>query len=112
MKYKGRGGEKTIFKKPSLIRVKVSYKEIVKEVNNPDNKKLDTFYSIPFKILKEAFGITLLWNNETVEAKFVLDQLKIADINPTFKKSEPALAKNYKSLSILEFVSIIFERII
>lgn len=81
---------------PSLI----TYEEIVKDVNNLDDKKHGTFSNIPSKRLKEASEICNSYSlnfgkNATIQIKSFTDKLKLVDITPIFEKCEPSLAKSY-----------------
>ena len=50
--------------------------------------------------------------NECIKQNKFLNELKIADITPIFKKEDPLDKSNYRPISILPTVSKIFERIL
>ena len=49
---------------------------------------------------------------ETFQTGVFPDELKLADITPTYKKEDPTNVKNYRPISVLPTVSKIFERLI
>ena len=88
---------------------------IVNEVKTLSTKKAITFKNITAKHLKETFDIcspTLndIWCNAIIEGIFP-NQLKLADITPTFKKGDATCAENYRPVSVLPVVSKIYEKI-
>ena len=88
---------------------------IVNEVKSLNTKKAITSKNIPAKHLKETFDIcspTLndIWYNAIIEG-FFPNQLKLADITPTFKKGDATCAENYRPVSVLPVVSNIYENI-
>ena len=53
-----------------------------------------------------------IWNSEILGKQNIRQNLKLADITPAFKKKDPTLAENYRSVALLDPVSKMFERII
>ena len=113
---------------PSIIKIKssvettqlfdfnfVSSDDISKTINSMDSTK-KTSGAIPMKIVKLANKKICrdLANciNECIKQNKFPNELKIADITPTFKKEDPLDKNNYRSISILPTVSKIFERIL
>ena len=56
--------------------------------------------------------LTNVWNIEIVSQHKFLDNLKLADVTPVFKKDDANLTKNYRPVSVLPIVSKIFERLL
>ena len=86
------------------------------EINDLDHTKKGTFNNIPSSILKLTSiecsdHLSSVWNEEIIGQNKFPDNLKLADVTPVYKKSNPTLAKNYRSVSVLPTVSKIFERI-
>ena len=80
-----------------------------------NTKKFSTFKNIPAKILKisrTSCSETLkaLFNKTVLTGNFP-NELKLVDVTPVFKKENPLKLKNYGPVSVLPFVSKIFERI-
>ena len=100
---------------PASFSVKeASLSDIEKELRNLNTKKkASTFGNIPPKILRasnESCSETLteLFNNTLLASSFPTE-LKVADINPVFKKYDPLIIKNYRPVGVLPVVSKIFE---
>ena len=55
--------------------------------------------------------IAELFNNTLLTSSFPT-KLKVADVNPVFKKDDPLKMKNYRPVSVLPVVPKIFERIL
>ena len=55
--------------------------------------------------------LTKIWNSQAIMQKNFPNELKLADITPILKKDNSTLAKNYRPVSVLPFVSKFFERI-
>ena len=60
-------------------------------------------------ILIEPLLITI---NQTLNTGILSDKLKIAKINPTYKKDDKIQFNNYRPVSLLPAISNIFERVI
>ena len=52
-----------------------------------------------------------IWNTDIIKNNIFPTNLKVADINPIFKKEDSTLVTNYRPISVLPVVSKIFERI-
>ena len=113
---------------PSIIKIKssvettqlfdfkfVSSDDISKIINSldPTKRKIG---AIPTKIVKLANKQICkdLANciNEFIKQNKFLNELKIADITPIFKKDDPLDKTNYRPINILPTVSKIFDRIL
>ena len=53
----------------------------------------------------------VIWNEEILLDKNFPENLKLADVTPTFKKKDKTFVENYRPASVLPTVSKIFERI-
>ena len=113
---------------PSILRIKdkmnnnvfffrkVTYEEILIEINSLNTSKSPQSEDIPFKIIKDnadifANFILQNFNKCIMEGKFP-DQLKKADVSPIFKKGNHNDKTNYRPVSILPSLSKIHERLI
>ena len=112
---------------PSILKIKenvnatifnfnlVSLNDVENELKSLNPKKATTFQNIPSKLLKENFDICspTLYNlvNKTFRENIFPNELKLADINPVFKKDDATNVKNYRPISVLPAVSKIFERL-
>ena len=113
---------------PSILRIKekmnnnvfsfrkVTYEEILIEINSLDTSKSTQSEDIPFKIIKDnadifANFILQNFNKCIIDGKFP-DQLKKADVSPVFKKGNRNDKTNYRPVSILPSLSKIYERLI
>ena len=95
---------------------KVTYEEILNEINSLDTSKSTQSEDIPFKIIKDnadIFANFILQNFDKciIDGKFA-DQLKKADVSPVFIKGNHNDRTNYRPVSILPSLSKIYERII
>ena len=95
---------------------KVTYEEILNEINSLDTSKSTQSEDIPFKIIKDnadifANFILQNFNKCIIDGKFP-DQLKKADVSPVFKKGNHNDKTNYRPVSILPSLSKIYERLI
>ena len=95
---------------------KVTYEEILNEINTLDTSKSTQSEDIPFKIIKDyanIFANFILQNfyKCIIDGKFP-DQLKKADASPVFKKGNHNNKTNYQPLSILPSLSKIYECLI
>ena len=52
-----------------------------------------------------------IWNNKIITQKGFLNNLKLADVTPVFKKQDACLLKNYRPVSFLPVVFKIYKRI-
>ena len=102
----------------SLFHFKeISVSDMTKELSSLNLKKTGTFRNIPTKMLRISSDIynnvlQKIWNSEILREKYFLQNLKLADITPIFKKKDPALAKNYRPVSVSLTVFKVLERII
>ena len=104
---------------PSILRIKdkmnnnvfsfrkVTYEEILIEINSLDTSKSPQSEDIPFKIVKDnadifANFILQNFNKCIIDGKFP-DQLKKADVSPVFKKGNHNDKTNYQPVSTLDF---------
>ena len=95
---------------------KVTYEEILNEINGLDTSKSPQSVDISFKIIKDnadifANFILQNFNKCIIDGKFP-DQLKKADVSPVFKKGNHNDKTNYRPVSILPSLSKIYERLI
>ena len=93
----------------------VDEEEIKIQFKNLNPKKATTFRNIPGKILKDNSDVynstmTVIVNNNITESTYP-NKLKLADVNPVFKKVDSTLVENYRPVSVLAYASKIFERI-
>ena len=93
----------------------VSEEQVLDLIAKFDTSKATTFKNIPGKIFKEYShtyhkSITKLVN-KTVETTDFPNKLKFADLNPTFKKGSRNAAKNYRPISVLPYMSKLYERL-
>ena len=113
---------------PSILKIKemvtptlfsfseITLSEIETELKQLNPKKATTFQNIPPKYLKHSSDVcgpilkTLV--NQSIRNNKFPNELKLADITPTFKKDDATLVKNYRPVSVLPAVSKIYERII
>ena len=75
------------------------------------NIKKTTTLKLLHSVNKCPETLTKLFNDTTNNSKFP-DELKLAEAADTVKKDDPTNSKNYRPLSILPIVSMVFERII
>ena len=95
---------------------KVTYEEILNEINSLDTSKSTQLEDIPFKIIKDntyIFTNFILHNFDIciVDGKCP-DQLKKDEVSPVFKKGNLNDKTNYQPVSILPSLSKIYERLI
>ena len=79
-------------------------------MKNLDNKKNGNFKNIPSNHMKDVSEVTVtcltnIWNTQIISEQTFPVNLKLADINPVFKKEDSILTKNYRPV-----VSKTFER--
>ena len=68
-------------------------------------------------MLKDSVGISAsfllnVWNEEVIQQKVLLNELKCLDVTSVFKKGDSTLSKISRPVSVLPVVSKVFERII
>ena len=88
----------------------------MKELNNLDRTKNETFGDIPFKCLKSssneiALHLLHIWNHQIIDQNIFQSLLKLADVTLVFKKGDPQSVKDYRPVSVLPNVSNFFGRI-
>ena len=87
-----------------------------KEIRNLDTKKSSTYGSIPATILKQCMNAYLphLTNsiNYSIQQSNFPQELKISEVVPVYKKLDPLQKENYRPVSLLPHISMVFERII
>ena len=76
---------------------------ILKEIINLDNKKNGTFKNIPTRRLKDVSDICSpilanIWNEEILLNKIFLENLKLADVSPIFKKKDKTVSKIFERI--------------
>ena len=94
----------------------VTKTEVLKEINSINNKKANSFNTIPSKILKissecSADTLTSLINKSLTSSKKFPANHKLADITPICKKKNPQAKENYRPVSVLPVLSKVFERL-
>ena len=91
----------------------MDHENILKEITNLDNKKKCNFKNIPTRRIKDVSDVCspVIWNEEILLDKNFPENLKLADVTPTFKKKDKTFVENYRPASVLPTVSKIFERI-
>ena len=86
-----------------------------KEIMNLDGSKATPIGYISVDILKSTVYIHLpfITNsiNLAIEKVFFPEELKVAEVSPIFKKKDDLDKENYRPVSILPYVSKVFERI-
>ena len=91
---------------------KVTYEEILNEINSWETSKSTQSEDIPFKIIKDFCQFYLTdFNKCIINGKFP-DQLKKANISPVFKKGNHNDKTNSRPISILPSLSKIYEHLI
>ena len=86
----------------------VNEDDIQREFLNLNPKKPGTFGNIPTKMLNsssEICNVVLqnILNSDILGKLHFPNNLKLADINPVYKKKDPTLVENYRPLSYLLF---------
>ena len=91
----------------------VSLSDIKLEIRLLNPQKATTHKNIPPKILKLSSEATVLHRlfNETITKGVFLDNLKLVDVTPVFKKDDPFNKKNYRPVSVLPTISKICEKL-
>ena len=93
----------------------MSLSDIELEIRLLNPKKATTHKNIPPKILKSSSEATVnilhrLFNKTITEGVF-LDNLKLADVTPVFKKDDPFNKKNCRPASVLPAISKSYEKL-
>ena len=96
--------------------MEVNDNEIIHIVNNLKNKSSYGYDCISNLLLKRAKNelikpLTLIIN-QTINTGIFPEQLKISQVKPLFKKGDSTLFFNYRPISLLPSISIIFEYVI
>ena len=103
---------------PNILKIKDNVKIETKfqflSVKEYNKRKPTTFNNIPTRFLVENNDIispviTEMYNEAKSNACFP-DSLKLADITPAFKKDDRTKKDHYRPVSVLPFVSKIFQR--
>ena len=94
----------------------VSELDAKEDILNLSSEKATRKGDIPAKILKNSINaylseLTILINNCLKKGVFP-DDLKLADITPTFKKEDSLNKEKYRPVSILLHLSKVFERVL
>ena len=100
----------------SLNFLKVTESEVRKKILSLSTKKATKNGDIPAKILKKSVDIYIkeitFIINDCLEKGIFPDDLKLADVSPTFKKKDSFKKETYRPVSILPNMSKVFERIL
>ena len=114
-------------KHPSICNIKTKYRGInnflFRSVSAEEVKKIIRDLKtnkavggeIPTKILKECeFIFDELTNciNKSIGIRYFPDRLNLANVTLVFKKEDPLDKSNYRPLSILPFMSKVYEKVI
>ena len=95
---------------------RISEEEVIAEFKSLETGKSTTFNHIPGNILKDNVDIyyekVTKIINDNIENNNFPDTLKLADVNPIFKKDHRTNVENYRPVSVLTYTSKIFERIL
>ena len=94
----------------------VSKDDVRKEIRNLNVKKSSTYGSIPASILKQCVDAYLPYIIDSInyslrESTFP-EKLEHSEVIPVYKKRDPLKIENYRLVSLLPYVSKVFERII
>ena len=91
----------------------MDHENILKKLQILITKKNVTFKNIPTRRIKDVSDVCspVIWNEEILLDKNFPENLKLADVTPTFKKKDKTFVENYRPASVLPTVSKIFERI-
>ena len=102
---------------PSKITFsRVSEENVLDLIADFNTRKATTFNNIPGEVLKRyaqtySEKITELIN-QSIEHHNFPDKLKLADIFPIYKKGDRNLATNFRPVSVLPYISKLYERIL
>ena len=94
----------------------ISESSIAKSIEDLDSSKAYQKYNIPPKVLRASDDLSALVlcsdiNRCISDGRFP-NNLKSADLTPTFKKAERSSKVNYRSISILPTLSKVYERLL
>ena len=96
--------------------MKVTESEVKKEMMNLSSKKPTRNDDIPVNILTKSADIhikeIIFIINDCIEKEIFLDDTKLANVSPIFKKEDSYNKENYRPISILPHTSKAFERIL
>ena len=89
---------------------------IYKEINLLNSKRNGMHGGISPNCLKLAVNksvpiITNIWNEEVASSSMFPESLKLPDLTPVYKKSNPTLVSNCRPISVLSTMSKVFERL-
>ena len=94
----------------------VSELDVEKEILNLSSKKATRKGDIPAKVLKNSISAYLseprILINNCLKKGVFLNDLKLANITPIFKKEDSLNKENYRPVSIFSHLSKVFERIL
>ena len=93
----------------------MSSDEIKHEILEPVNKQASRDGDLPVNISKDAIDnylpIVIKIINSSIEQNEFLNNVKMAEILPIFKKKGPLNKENYRSVSLLSRTSKVFEKL-
>ena len=92
----------------------VSMETITRIINDLDIKKASSG-EIPTYVFKKCdftLDTVTVCVNEALKTESFPDSLNCANVRPTYKKDDPFDKKNYRLVSILPFLSKVYERVI
>ena len=61
--------------------------------------------------MKLHYTLLHIWNHQIIDQNILHSLLKLADVTPVFKKSDPQSVRNYRPVNVLPNVSKVFEKI-
>ena len=94
----------------------VSLHDILEEIKNYNRAKSGFLKNIPTHCLKEITDIfspilTQIWSNKIMYKKSFPKNLKLTDLTPVLKMFDSNLAENYRLVSVLPTVPVVFEKL-
>ena len=104
---------KSIKRKANFNFSYVSHQEVLNKNKNLQSAKTTQQNDIPVKIVKETSEVLARYfmkTNLCIEYPISITYLKLADVNPAFKKKSKALKDNYRPISILPNISKVYGR--
>lgn len=100
----------------SMFLLPATEGEVQNVIRSIKNTKSEGWDEVPVVILKENAEVlsTVLCHliNRTMQEGMFPDLLKIANVQPVFKKGDPSDVNNYRQIAILSNISKIFEKIL